>query len=233
MNPSSRKLARMDIITIMSDVRLWQLISSTLPVGAYAYSGGLESAVELGYVNDFMSCKDWMAGLLGESFAFNDLPMYFRLYDLWEKQDLHAVVQATEKLQSLRETQELLAEDRQTGAALQRLMLDLDVADAGVLPQPSFATMFALACVRWDVTRTDGAHGLVWAWLENQVAAAIKLVPLGQTDGQRLLLQLTYELQQAVTTADLLDDADIGRSLPGLALLSSWHETQYSRLFRS
>ena len=223
----------MDIITIMSDVRLWQLISSTLPVGAYAYSGGLESAVEHGYVNDFVSWKDWLAGLLGESFAFNDLPMYFRLYDLWEKQDLHGVVQATEKLQSLRETQELLAEDRQTGAALQRLMLDLDVADAGVLTQPSFATMFALACVRWDVTRTDGAHGLVWAWLENQVAAAIKLVPLGQTDGQRLLLQLTYELQQAVTTADLLDDADIGRSLPGLGLLSSWHETQYSRLFRS
>ena len=229
----NQRRARTDIITTMSDVRLWQLISSTLPVGAYAYSGGLESAVEHGYVHDFVSCKEWLAGVLGESFAFNDLPMYFRLYDAWEKEDIHGVVQATAQLQSLRETQELLAEDRQTGAALQRLMIDLDVADAGTLPQPSFATMFALACVRWGIQPTDGAHGLIWAWLENQVAAAIKLVPLGQTDGQRLLLQLTPELQQAVSTADLLDDVDIGRSLPGLSLLSSWHETQYSRLFRS
>jgi urease accessory protein len=223
----------MDTTTIMSDVRLWQLISSTLPVGAYAYSGGLESAVEHGHVHDFVSCKEWLAGLLEESFAYNDLPMYLRLYDLWEKEDVAGVVLACEKLQSLRETHELLAEDRQTGSALQRLMIDLDIADADKLSRPSFAVMFALACVRWKVPQIDGAHGLVWAWLENQVAAAIKLVPLGQTDGQRLLLQLTPALHRAVTTAESLDDDDIGRSLPGLGLLSSWHETQYSRLFRS
>ncbi len=223
----------MGTITIMSDVRLWQLVSSTLPVGAYAYSGGLESAVEHGHVHDFVSCKDWLAGLLGESFAYNDLPMYLRLYELWEKQDIAGVVLACEKLQSLRETHELLAEDRQTGAALQRLMIDLDIEDADTIIRPSFAVMFALACVRWRVTCVDGAHGLAWAWLENQVAAAIKLVPLGQTDGQRLLLQLTPALQQAVITAESLDDVDVGRSLPGLGLLSSWHETQYSRLFRS
>lgn len=223
----------MDTITPMNDVRLWQLISSTLPVGAYAYSGGLESAVEHGHVHNFVSCKEWLAGLLGESFAFNDLPLFLRLYDLWEQGNIAGVVLAGKKLQSLRETHELLAEDRQTGSALQRLMIDLEIADADKITQPSFAVMFALACVRWRVARLDGAHGLVWAWLENQVAAAIKLVPLGQTDGQRLLLQLTPVLQQAVTTAESLDDADVGRSLPGLGLLSSWHETQYSRLFRS
>ena len=223
----------MDNTIIMSDVRLWQLISSTLPVGAYAYSGGLESAVEHGHVHDFVTCKEWLAGLLEESIAFNDLPMFLRLYDLWEKEDLAGVVLACEKLQSLRETNELLAEDRLTGAALQRLMIDLDIEDADTISRPSFAVMFALACVHWRVTRVDGAHGLVWAWLENQVAAAIKLVPLGQTDGQRLLLQLTPALNQAVTTAESLGEDEIGRSLPGLGLLSSWHETQYSRLFRS
>ena len=217
----------------MSEQRLWQLISSTLPVGAYAYSGGLESAVEHGFVKDFDSCKNWLAGLLSESFAHNDLPMFLRLYDYWAAGDLAGIEQATCKLQSLRETQELLAEDRQTGTALQRLLVDLEVCDAEALSQPSFASMFALACVRWQVKRLDGAHGLVWAWLENQVAAAIKLVPLGQTDGQRLLLQLTPVLDQVVATAASLEESEIGRSLPGVALLSSWHETQYSRLFRS
>ncbi|XOV85126.1 MAG: urease accessory protein UreF [bacterium] len=223
----------MNDTTIMSNVRLWQLISSTLPVGAYAYSGGLESAVEQDYVNDFKSCKTWLTGLLNESFSHNDLPLFLRLYDCWQNDDLQGVRHATRVLQSLRETQELLAEDRQTGAALQRLLIDLEVADADVLSQPSFASMFALACVRWQVLRSDGAQGLVWSWLENQVAAAIKLVPLGQTDGQRLLVALTPALQQAVMTADTLDESDIGRSLPGLSLLSSWHEIQYSRLFRS
>jgi urease accessory protein len=220
-------------ITTMNDPRLWQLISPSLPVGAYAYSAGLESAIDRGFVTDAQSCTSWLTGMLSQSFTYNDLPVFFALYDLWLSEDSAAIVDSTKYLQSLRETAELLAEDRQTGKALQRLLIDLDMADAETIPQPSYATMFALACVRWQIDVSQGALGLAWSWLENQVAAAIKLVPLGQTDGQRMLLALTPELHAAVATAAALNPNDIGRSLPGLALLSSGHEQQYSRLFRS
>ena len=75
--------------------------------------------------------------------------------------------------------------------------------------------------------------GYVYSWLENQVAAATKLVPLGQSSAQRLLGELLQQVPMAMATAAAMADDDIGASLPRVALASCWHETQYSRLFRS
>ena len=225
-----------DTATIMTNLpvlRLWQLISPALPVGAYAYSGGLESAVEEGYVHDRKSCLDWLRGVLGQSLTCVDLPMFGRLYGAWVQRDLQQVDAFSQHLQAMRESQELLAEDRQMGAALRRLLIDLGVSQADAPTKPSFATMYALACVEWGVDCELGAQGLCWSWLENQVSAAIKLVPLGQTDGQRLLGDLMPDVVMAVETALKLGNEDLGCSLPGLALLSAQHEEQYSRLFRS
>ncbi len=72
-----------------------------------------------------------------------------------------------------------------------------------------------------------------WSWLENQVLAAIKLVPLGQVAGQRMLLALGARFPPSSRAATALDDDDIASFAPGLALASARHETQYSRLFRS
>jgi len=104
---------------------------------------------------------------------------------------------------------------------------------AASLKKPSFATMYALACSEWGIECLAGAQGLCWSWLENQIMVAVKLVPLGQTDGQRLLEDLMPAVTSAVETASTLDEHDLGRSLPGLALLSAQHEQQYTRLFRS
>ena len=220
-------------MTESATLRLWQLISPALPVGAYAYSGGLESAVEHGHVHDAASCRQWLAGVLAESLTHNDLPVFKRLFDAWTRAELDQVRYWTQTLQAMRESKELLAEDRQMGLALRRLLMDLQMDGADSVERPSFATQYALACVRWRIDCAAGAQGLAWAWLENQIAAAVKLVPLGQTDGQRLLGKLMPALEQAVERALRLDDDDLGRSLPGLAVLSAQHEQQYSRLFRS
>lgn len=229
--------ALLDMATIMtnlSTMRLWQLISPTLPVGAYAYSGGLESACEHGHVHDRQSCLAWFTGLLEQSLTYVDLPMFVRLFAAWQEPNNEPQInKCTKRLQAMRESQELLAEDRQMGAALRRLLIDLDVVRAERVSTPSFATMYALACSEWGVDCAAGAQGLCWSWLENQVSAAIKLVPLGQTDGQRLLADLMPHVNHAVETALALKENEIGRSLPGLALLSAQHEEQYSRLFRS
>ncbi|NNM01257.1 MAG: urease accessory protein UreF, partial [Gammaproteobacteria bacterium] len=119
---------------------------------------------------------------------------------------------------------------------LRRLLAALEVASAGDWPRTrpvSFATMFALAGHHWQIDSDALRLAFAWSWLENQVAAATKLVPLGQTEAQRILLALTPHLEAACQTAARIDDADIGTSLPGLAILSARHETQNVRLFSS
>jgi urease accessory protein len=124
------------------------------------------------------------------------------------------------------------------GAALIRLLkqleLDLSFWENILDDEPiSFIAAFALVAHYWKINNDSILVGYCWSWLENQIAAATKLVPLGQTAGQKLLIALGDNIHGIVAQAKMVDDGDIGASLPGLAMASAWHETQYSRLFRS
>ena len=92
---------------------------------------------------------------------------------------------------------------------------------------------YALAACHWHIELIDLLGGYCWSWLENAVAVAIKLVPLGQSKGQTLLYDLSGDTSGLVERASKLEDDRIGASNPALAIASSLHETQYSRLFRS
>lgn len=220
----------------MNSLRLWQLISPTLPIGAFAYSQGLEFAVEQDWVDNETSAAQWIIGLIKHSLCALDIPVLSRVYAAWQSGDLPGVIQWNRYLQASRESHELLMEDRQIGNALKRLLHDLQVSPATHWPEeepPSFATMFALAASHWQVPLTEACRGYAWCWSENQVAAAIKLVPLGQTAGQRILSRIIEEIPPAVEQGLLLTDDEIGLSAQGLGIASARHETQYTRLFRS
>lgn len=217
-------------------LHLMQLVSPALPVGAYAYSQCLEFAVESRWVTSLAEAEDWIGEVMGHSLGGLDLPVLRRLHQLATADDDEGLTYWNDFLQASRESRELLLEDVQMGEALLRLMRDIDLPAAQRWPEecpPSFATMFALAAVHWQVELDDCLDGFAWSWLENQVAAAIKLVPLGQTDGQRLLLRLMPKLSEAVAKSAHLGDDELGVGLPRLAMASAQHETQYSRLFRS
>jgi len=138
-----------------------------------------------------------------------------------------------------RETSELRAETEQTGGSLVKLLHDLGLLDGSVAEaMPALAPVtqpaaYALAAQAFAVPVDDALTAYVWSWLENQVLAAMKLVPLGQGAGQRLLLALGARIPQVVGTATSRDDADLSTFAPGLYLASARHETQYTRLFRS
>jgi len=220
----------------LSLLKLLQLSSPTLPVGAFAYSQGLESAVEIGMVNDTRSLQLWLQDSLELNLQYVDLPIFTRLYTAWENNDYETVLHWNKRLRAQRETRELREEDHHLGLALARLLKDLDVAEAQALHQRNdlcFITLFTLASVKWNIKLEQAAIGFIWSWLENQVAAAIKLVPLGQTDGQRVLSDLLIDAPQIMKDGLAVEEEDIGASLPSMAILSSQHETQYSRLFRS
>lgn len=215
--------------------RLLRLVSPALPIGAYAYSQGLEGAVECGWVHDQQSVRDWLEGLLVQALTPLDLALLARLVTATEEGDRLARDDWNERLLAARETAELRFEDVQMGGALWRLLGALGLATR--LPPPvgdsSLACAFAAAGVTWSIPRDTLLLGYAWCWLENQVSAATKLVPLGQTAAQGILETLLPTLPGQVTRALAIRDDEIGASLPGLAWLSVCHETQYSRLFRS
>ena len=220
----------------LSLLKLIQLSSPTLPVGAFAYSQGLESAIENGYINDKESLTVWLLDSLNFSLKNVDLPVFTRLYDSWEKSDFESAFTWNQNLFAQRETRELRDEDHQLGLALARLLDDLGIEQAKDLRKQKklcFLTLFTLAASKWEIEVEQAANGFIWSWLDNQIAAAIKLVPLGQTDGQRVLSDLLPMIPEIVKQGLAVEDGEIGASLPMMAILSSQHETQYSRLFRS
>ncbi len=217
-------------------LKLLQLSSPTLPVGAFAYSQGLESAVDAGLVADANMLETWLLDTLRLSLLLLDIPVFSRLYQGWESKDMKAVQYWNSLLYAQRETSELRAEDQHQAVALGRLLADLGIGQAEEWKTDKTAcllTLFSLAAVTWNIEKEQAAYGYLWSWLDKQIAAAIKLVPLGQTDGQRVLSRLLPQIPVIVEQGLACDDDQIGASLPMLAILSSQHEMQYSRLFRS
>jgi len=217
-------------------LRLMQLASPALPVGSYAYSQGLEWAVAAGWVRDEASLRSWLGDQLMHSFGRVDLPIFVRLYEATRAGDGPAQISWSRHLIASRETRELVADDCERGRALARLMRDLgvDAADTWLTREEvPFAALVAIAAVTWDIPLELVAPVLAWGWLEAQILAGVKLIPLGQVAGQRLLLELARVIPALCESALALADDDIGGTLPIVALASSLHETQYTRLFRS
>ena len=221
---------------MLADIRLYQLISPALPIGGFTYSQGLEWAVEARWVHDKPSLEDWLDGVLMHSVATLELPILLRLQHALEKSDEHSVVRWCGYLLASRETNELRKEERQRGAALLTLLPNLDVAIPTELKRSIASTQLAgiaLAAKTWNIEPQKVCGGYTWSWLENIVTAGVKLIPLGQTHGQQILLNLAAKIPAVVATAMTMTDADIGSATPALAIASSRHETQYTRLFRS
>ena len=221
-------------------LRLLHLASPALPIGAFHFSQGLEYAVECGWVKDETTALDWIDGLASASLGTLDLPVLGRLHAAWRQDATQDVLRWNAFLIASRETEELRAEDRHLGSALLRVLIELELSTeifplnaANSPPGVSHATAFAFACARWNVEPEACSMTYAWAWVENQVLAAVKLVPLGQSAAQRMLHALCARIPLLVERALKLADSDIGISAALSAVASGRHETQYSRLFKS
>ena len=165
--------------------------------------------------------------------------MAWRLLDAAERRDWHTFGKWNAWFRASRETAELRAETEQMGAALTKLAIALEILDAQVTqqlaewPALSLPAAYALAARGYAIASEAALTAYVWSWLEAQVAAAIKCVPLGQVAGQRLLKTLGEHIPGVVAGARAINDDDVTSFAPGLALASARHESQYTRLFRS
>ncbi|MBI2312676.1 MAG: urease accessory protein UreF [Betaproteobacteria bacterium] len=219
-------------------LRLLQLVSPSLPVGAYSYSQGLEGALASGLPPERGAIAGWIGDHLEFCVARCEAPVLARLHRAWRAGDIEAVGRWNEFFVASRDSAEFRAETLQMGFSLARLLEQLGsveprrIAALKSLP-PAFPAAFALAACDWGVPQQAALVGYLWAWAENQVLAALKAAPLGQTAGQAMLQELAAGLPGLAAAALTMDDDDIAGFAPGLAIASCLHETQGSRIFRS
>jgi len=211
---------------------LLQLSSPALPVGAYSYSQALESAIDKGIVTDTASAQTWIAESLKLVLGRYEAPVWCRLRAAWDAQDTSRFSAWNSEFIASRETRELRAETLQMGYSLRQLLLATGTTEipAGDL---CFPAAHACASALWAVSPTLALYGYLYSWLENQVMSALKAVPLGQVSGQKLLIAVRPQIAVVVEAAFAMRDEELSTQAPMLGLLSSQHETQYSRLFRS
>jgi len=217
-------------------LRLLQLASPGLPVGGFTYSQGLEWAVEAGWVQDIASFSAWQREQLHDTLGCVDWPVLARLYQACLATDAQVFSQWSRFLLANRETAELRLEEQQRGSALARLLdgwqLGQDPAWRASLELSQLGGMAWLGAY-WSIPLRQLALGIGFAWLEGAVMAGVKLVPFGQQAAQTLLRDLGQDLPAVLDQALALGDDQLGGGLPLLAIASSRHETQYTRLFRS
>jgi len=198
-------------------------------------------ATEEAWLKNVDDTYDWLTLQLRYNLGYTDLPLLIRMLNALQNKDHSALQQLNAIALSLRETKEFRLNDVATGQALMRVLKGLKADEDKVAldeflqseSEISFISAFAIASYQWQIKQQDACLGYAWSWLENQVAAATKLVPLGQTESQQLLERLQPSILTVIELANDCDDDELGASLPLLSVASCWHEHQYSRLFRS
>ncbi len=216
---------------------IW-LASPALPVGGFSYSEGFETAVERAGVATEVIAGDWLSDQLHLSLSRGDLAVIGQAIPAWRADQLDRIKQLNDWVLQTRETSELRAQSEQMGRSLVEWLRNHDGTDAAqiaacaALP-PTYPVAYALAVSPTHASVRDCLLAFAFGWAENMVQAALKSVPLGQSAGQRILARLSREIPLAVELAMALQDEERQAFSPMLAILSSQHETQYSRLFRS
>ena len=227
-----------EALSASSLIQLIWLASPALPVGGFSYSEGLEAAVERGAVATENMAADWLDDQLHLSLARGDLAVIAQAIPAWREDQLARIRQLNDWVLQTRETGEFRAQTEQMGRSLLAWLDNHEGTNARHLQAcaelpPTYPVAFALAASQTRAGVRDCLLAFAFGWAENMVQAALKSVPLGQSSGQRILARLSQRIPAAVELAAGLSDDERQAFSPMLAILSSQHETQYSRLFRS
>ncbi len=215
-----------------------RLASPALPVGGFSYSEGLEALVNRASCATENIASNWLIESLHLNLARSDLAVLAQAIDAWRADDRARIDALNQWILQTRESSEFRAQTVQMGRSMIEWLRNDRSSDAAAVErlatrEPTFPIAFALAVAGTEASPRDGLLAYASCWAENMVQAAIKAVPFGQLAGQRILARLTAEIPAAVALASSLCDEDRQAFSPMLAILSSQHEVQYSRLFRS
>lgn len=220
-------------------LKLLQLYNSALPVGGYNYSEGLETIIDQEIITTEQGLSQWLKNELSHGAIRLEAALMIRGYRCWQNQALETLTAWNQWGSAVKESLELREQSWQIGNTLIRLLLALDPdphlkTAIEMIEKPyNSAIAFGIAAAHWQIEEKAAILGYLHSFATNLINAGVKLIPLGQTNGQQLLLQLHSEIEAATSEIITLSDDDLYSCSWGLALASMQHETQYSRLFRS
>ncbi len=219
-------------------MQLMWLASPALPIGGFSYSECLEAAVDTARAATENEASAWLEDHLHLSLARSDLPAVAQAIPAWRAGDHARIATLNAWVLQTRESSELRAQTEQMGKSLLDWLRNHTTAKPAQIAvlatqSPTYPVAYALAASATQAPLRECLLAYAFGWAENMVQAAIKSVPLGQSAGQRILSALTAQIPSAVDHALALDDDTRQAFSPMLAILSSQHEVQYSRLFRS
>lgn len=235
----------MRMATTMTTDPLYALmtwLSPSFPVGAFTYSHGLEWAVEAGTIRDGATMTRWIEGVLTFGAGRTDADLFRMAHEAVSAGDAAAFDRAAELADALRGTAELALESVNQGRAFLRTVETAwphpELARwtgrfAALDRPPAYAVAVAALCAVHGLPLRPALTAFLHALSANLVSAAVRLVPLGQTDGQVAQARLAPVVAECVTAALDRPVEDLGAAALGVDLASMFHETQYTRLFRS
>jgi urease accessory protein len=214
-------------------------LSPAYPVGAFSYSGGIEWAVEAGDIEDAETLRAWLAVMLGEGGGFCDAVFFAHAHRATAAQDDTALRAVAELAAAFVPSKERFLETTAQG----RAFLEATRAAWSCPALARFAAAWngpvalpvavGVACAGHGIGRAPALHAFLHALVANWISAGVRLIPLGQTDGQRVLAALEEPVAVAATRALATPLDDVGSAAFRADLAGMRHETQYTRLFRS
>ncbi|MGB3405831.1 MAG: urease accessory protein UreF [Microcoleaceae cyanobacterium] len=223
-------------------LELLQLSSPALPLGAYSYSEGLENLVEQEIITNKNTLEHWLTQELSYGAIRLEGAIMVRAYNNTIQSNFTQLNDWNNWLSAARESSELREQSWQMGNSLSRLLLELNHVQEipnlkkcieAVGKPCNYAVAFGMAAASWQIDINYAVLGYLQSWASNLITAGIKLIPLGQTAGQKILLKLHPIIIESTQEILALSDDNLVSCNWGLGLASMAHETQYTRLFRS
>jgi urease accessory protein len=224
---------------MLAHIRLLQMASQALPIGGYSHSCGLEAAIDAGLVRDEESVRRWIADVLAYSMAAYEMPALHDMGEAWIARDRAALERLNAEFLASRESAELRGATVQMGFSMRALLAALPALPDFLhdtlrsMEEPSLPCVWSGAAGAWAIPAPEAMAAYLWSWAENQVLVAIKCVPIGQSAAQRVLLKIGEAIAELAERGLSCEEHMRSNFAPGLAILCSQHETQYSRLFKS
>jgi urease accessory protein len=220
--------------------RLLAWLSPAYPIGAFSYSHGVETAVEEGLIKDRASLVTWLESVLLLGTGVVDGALFVAAWRTADAQDWTSFDAIAERAAAWRGTSEMALESRQQGGSFLSITRTawshptLEAVHERLAGELSLPVAVGLAAAVHGIALDRALEGYLHAFTANLISAAVRSVPLGQSDGQIALASLEPAVRQATEAALAVTSLDeVGTATPLLDWCSLRHETQYTRLFRS
>lgn len=221
---------------------LLQLIDPTLPIGGFSHSAGLETYVQKGIVKDIATAREFITGMLSQNLHYTDAAFVSLAYDAAIGDTIQKVIELDDECTAVKLPKEVRQASQKLGMRLMKIfeaVCESEIANrykAAILKQNAaghYCLAFGLYAYALRISKADALTGFYYNAAVGMVTNSVKLIPLGQLDGQKLLFSLQALIPQLVQES-LKPNIDLlGRCCTGFDIRSMQHEQLYSRLYMS